>query len=81
MMKSLLTVFCVALVHMQPVGNQDFAVELSKWALGERGILRASNVTHHRADGSVPPRTEGPQLNLGKPFRCACWGPDPCNRA
>ncbi len=32
-------------------GNKALALELSKWALGERAILRASNVTHHRADG------------------------------
>jgi oligosaccharyltransferase complex subunit beta len=32
-------------------GNKALALELSKWGLGERGILRASNVTHHRADG------------------------------
>jgi len=33
------------------VGNKVVALEMSKWGLGERGILRASNVTHHRADG------------------------------
>jgi len=33
------------------VGNKKVALEMSKWGLGERGILRASNVTHHRADG------------------------------
>ena len=33
------------------VGNKLVALEMSKWGLGERGILRATNVTHHRADG------------------------------
>ncbi|GAB5033100.1 dolichyl-diphosphooligosaccharide--protein glycosyltransferase 48 kda subunit [Nannochloropsis oceanica] len=36
------------------VGNELVAQEMSKWGLGERGILRATNVTHHRADGSNP---------------------------
>ncbi|TFJ86892.1 hypothetical protein NSK_001980 [Nannochloropsis salina CCMP1776] len=38
----------------QLAGNELVALEISKWAFGERGILRASNVTHHRADGSNP---------------------------
>lgn len=37
--------------HRQATGNKALALELSKWALGERGVLRASNITHHRADG------------------------------
>eukprot|EP00611_Tribonema_gayanum_P029963 TRINITY_DN818_c0_g2_i1.p1 TRINITY_DN818_c0_g2~~TRINITY_DN818_c0_g2_i1.p1 ORF type:complete len:484 (-),score=177.26 TRINITY_DN818_c0_g2_i1:41-1492(-) len=34
-------------------GNQAFCEELSKWAFAERGVLRASRVTHRRRDGSA----------------------------
>eukprot|EP00638_Chattonella_subsalsa_P005280 CAMPEP_0117754286 /NCGR_PEP_ID=MMETSP0947-20121206/12742_1 /TAXON_ID=44440 /ORGANISM="Chattonella subsalsa, Strain CCMP2191" /LENGTH=434 /DNA_ID=CAMNT_0005573353 /DNA_START=212 /DNA_END=1516 /DNA_ORIENTATION=- len=37
-----------------PSGNREFCTHLTKWALGEAGILRASNITHHREDGSDP---------------------------
>jgi hypothetical protein len=43
----------------QLAGNELVALEISKWAFGERGILRASNVTHHRADGWVMELEEG----------------------
>jgi oligosaccharyltransferase complex subunit beta len=32
--------------------NEEFCIELSKWVFGERGILRASDVTHIRKDGT-----------------------------
>lgn len=35
-------------------GNELFAAELSKWALGERGVLRFSNIVHHKSDGAPP---------------------------
>uniref|UniRef100_A0A7S3XL48 Dolichyl-diphosphooligosaccharide--protein glycosyltransferase 48 kDa subunit n=1 Tax=Heterosigma akashiwo TaxID=2829 RepID=A0A7S3XL48_HETAK len=35
-------------------GNAAFCAALSAWALGERGVLRARGVMHHRADGSAP---------------------------
>lgn len=35
-------------------GNEHFAAELSKWALGERGVLRFSNIVHHKSDGAPP---------------------------
>ena len=35
-------------------GNQQFCSALSKWALGEQGVLRYRDITHHRSDG-VPP--------------------------
>ncbi|CAM9650987.1 unnamed protein product [Chrysoparadoxa australica] len=34
-------------------GNAAFCDELSKWALGERGILRATSIMHRREDGSA----------------------------
>lgn len=40
--------------HIQVAGNRALAVEVSKWVLGERGVLRASDVQHRRADGYVP---------------------------
>jgi len=35
--------------------NQYFANELSKWVFKERGLLRASNITHHRVGEIEPP--------------------------
>ena len=35
-------------------GNQVFSQELSKWGLGESGVLRFRDITHFRSDG-VPP--------------------------
>jgi oligosaccharyltransferase complex subunit beta len=48
---SLTFALCPSVRPQQTAGNKALALELSKWALGERGILRASNITHHRADG------------------------------
>ncbi|CAM9249999.1 unnamed protein product [Ascophyllum nodosum] len=33
-------------------GNKSFCTEITKWVFGERGILRASNITHTRQDGT-----------------------------
>jgi oligosaccharyltransferase complex subunit beta len=35
-------------------GNAAFAAAVSAWTFQEAGVLRASNVRHHRADGSSP---------------------------
>jgi oligosaccharyltransferase complex subunit beta len=35
--------------------NQYLASEISKWTFKERGLLRATNITHHRAGESEPP--------------------------
>ena len=34
--------------------NAAFCDEASKWALGEKGVIRAVNVTHMRSDGRAP---------------------------
>ncbi|CAM9800687.1 unnamed protein product, partial [Phaeothamnion confervicola] len=34
-------------------GNAVFCTEVSRWALRERGVLRASDVAHSRADGTA----------------------------
>lgn len=34
--------------------NRAFAAELSAWNFGERGMLRARDIVHRRADGSLP---------------------------
>ncbi len=34
--------------------NRKFCAELSKWALGEAGILRFRDIVHHKLDGSPP---------------------------
>eukprot|EP00640_Fibrocapsa_japonica_P001078 CAMPEP_0113934304 /NCGR_PEP_ID=MMETSP1339-20121228/1637_1 /TAXON_ID=94617 /ORGANISM="Fibrocapsa japonica" /LENGTH=433 /DNA_ID=CAMNT_0000936047 /DNA_START=226 /DNA_END=1527 /DNA_ORIENTATION=+ /assembly_acc=CAM_ASM_000762 len=38
----------------EAAGNRVFCTELSKWAFSERGVLRASGITHHREDGTDP---------------------------
>jgi oligosaccharyltransferase complex subunit beta len=38
-------------------GNERFVTELSKWALKERGVLRASNARHHRFAETVEAST------------------------
>jgi len=38
-------------------GNQDFATQVVQWLFQERGILRASNVRHHRAGEKESPYT------------------------
>lgn len=35
-------------------GNRIFCAEVSKWALGEQGVLRYRNITHHKSDGTPP---------------------------
>jgi len=35
--------------------NQYLASEISKWTFKERGLLRATNITHHRKGESEPP--------------------------
>jgi len=37
--------------------NEYFADELSKWVFKERGVLRASNVTHHKVGEKSEPQT------------------------
>jgi oligosaccharyltransferase complex subunit beta len=32
----------------------NFCIELTKWALNERGVLRASQIKHSKIDGSLP---------------------------
>lgn len=34
--------------------NQKFSQSLTKWNFGERGIIRFSEVTHHKVDGTNP---------------------------
>jgi len=34
-------------------GNEEFAIELSKWVFQERGRLRASKLTHHQVGSSI----------------------------
>eukprot|EP00003_Mantamonas_plastica_P010271 TRINITY_DN1969_c0_g1_i1.p1 TRINITY_DN1969_c0_g1~~TRINITY_DN1969_c0_g1_i1.p1 ORF type:complete len:192 (+),score=66.52 TRINITY_DN1969_c0_g1_i1:502-1077(+) len=36
--------------------NQGFLEEVTKWTLGERGVLRASNVFHHKAEDQTTPK-------------------------
>jgi len=36
-------------------GNEELAVEISKWLFQERGRLRASNLTHHNQGGALNP--------------------------
>lgn len=35
-------------------GNQDFAIELSKWVFAERGVLRYRDIYHSSKDGTTP---------------------------
>jgi len=37
-----------------PSGNKEFCNSLSQWTFAEKGVLRVSNVTHHRLDGTPP---------------------------
>merc|ERR1711976_261162 len=37
---------------LEGYGNEKFCIELSKWALGEKSVLRVFGVRHHRVDGS-----------------------------
>jgi oligosaccharyltransferase complex subunit beta len=39
----------------QQSGNAEFAEELSKWSLQERGVLRHRNVYHHKKNETVQP--------------------------
>lgn len=39
--------FTTKLASGKSSGNRDFAAEISKWALEERSVLRASNIAHH----------------------------------
>lgn len=41
-------------VAFQTGGNSLFCEEAAKWALGERGVLRFRDITHHKIDGSPP---------------------------
>lgn len=36
------------------LGNKKFVDQISSWTFGSRGVLRASNIRHHREDGSQP---------------------------
>eukprot|EP00742_Colponemidia_sp_Colp-10_P003777 GILJ01004020.1.p1 GENE.GILJ01004020.1~~GILJ01004020.1.p1 ORF type:complete len:453 (+),score=72.39 GILJ01004020.1:42-1361(+) len=36
-------------------GNQRFCEELSQWTFGEKGVLRAENISHHRVGESTAP--------------------------
>jgi oligosaccharyltransferase complex subunit beta len=35
-------------------GNRQFCAEVSKWTLGESGVLRFRNIAHHKSDGTPP---------------------------
>lgn len=35
-------------------GNEDFAIEVSKWAFQERGVIRYRDVHHSKANGETP---------------------------
>ncbi|ETW07760.1 hypothetical protein H310_02201 [Aphanomyces invadans] len=41
-------------------GNGAFVEAVTKWAFGERGVLRVSNVHHSKEDGSLPDTMLGP---------------------
>ncbi|KDO35433.1 hypothetical protein SPRG_00281 [Saprolegnia parasitica CBS 223.65] len=49
-----LDVFSNAYVTSDKYGNGAFVAAVSAWGLGERGVLRVSNVHHAREDGSLP---------------------------
>ena len=36
------------------VGNEKLSRELIKWVVGQKGILRFSNITHNKIDGTPP---------------------------
>ncbi|RYH30061.1 hypothetical protein EON65_06465 [archaeon] len=40
--------------YINDTGNRKFCAEISKWALGEQGVLRYRNITHHKSDGTPP---------------------------
>lgn len=42
------------LLQDQSTGNRQFCAEVSKWALGEAGVLRFRDITHHKSDGTPP---------------------------
>jgi len=46
--------FIASVSKNQQSGNMKFCVELTKWALNERGVLRASQIKHSKVDGSLP---------------------------
>jgi oligosaccharyltransferase complex subunit beta len=37
-------------------GNEQLAITLAKWTFGERGVLRATNIRHHRRGETQAPR-------------------------
>jgi oligosaccharyltransferase complex subunit beta len=41
----------------QKAGNQEFAVEVTRWAFKEKGVLRSQNPRHHPAGQSQPQET------------------------
>lgn len=47
---------CPAFRSYPKSGNKDFATAVALWTLGERGVLRVGNLTHHlvSAPGVVP---------------------------
>eukprot|EP00968_Pinguiococcus_pyrenoidosus_P019391 scaffold2113_cov233-Pinguiococcus_pyrenoidosus.AAC.13 len=48
-------VFCGSLpLFSDAFHNEDFALQMAKWAFAENGIIRFANVTHSRVDGSPP---------------------------
>ncbi|CAN0082568.1 unnamed protein product [Laminaria digitata] len=48
-----LSMFSNRFFTLPEAGNRVFCSEISKWVFGERGILRASSITHTRLDGSA----------------------------
>jgi len=44
-------------IHSAKSGNEELTTQLVQWLLQERGILRASNVQHHRAGEKEAPFT------------------------
>eukprot|EP01039_Chlorochromonas_danica_P003857 gene3857-4214_t len=46
--------FFVTQVNGKASGNRAFCAEVSKWSLGESGVLRFRNIVHHKSDGSPP---------------------------
>jgi len=41
--------------NKQHSGNQEFAKQITQWALQEKGVIRAKNPVHHRVGESEPP--------------------------